>query len=148
MRADGRDEWQTPDEVYKLICAYWGLEPQIDVCAIKKNTKCAFWFTPESDAIMRSWIQDFRDYNLEPIAWMNPPYSQPAMTQFIKKAIEETKSGVKTVFLLPAWVDQSWYHDYISFYDHVFWRGRIKFIPPPGIKPSSPRYGNIHGVIR
>lgn len=140
MREDGRDEWSTPEREYAKICHHWNVRPTLDVCASIENTKCPSFISAETDALTVSWDAH--------ACWMNPPYSQPLMTKFIEKAIHEAKFGAVTLFLLPAWVDQNWYHDLIKPYPHEFWRGRIKHLPPPGVKPSSPRHGSIHGVIR
>lgn len=149
MRADGRDEWATPPEVYQQICEHWQLQPQIDVFASADNAKCKHFFTTEEDAFSCLWVEEAKLLGVPPVFWMNPPYSQPTLTEAIKKAIRETLQGGTTIFLLPAFVDQSWYHEYIyNKFRHEIWKGRIKFLPPDGIKPSSPRYGNIHGVIR
>lgn len=145
-RADGRDEWSTPQSVYEAICKRWELQPTLDVCASAANAKTPEFFTAADDALSQSWALPVWSSAVR-VCWMNPPYSQPLMTRFIEKAIAESKGGVTTVFLLPAWPDQAWYHDLIKPYPHEFWRGRIKFDPPAGIQASSPRYGNIHGVI-
>ena len=153
QREDGRDEWATPEAAYKAICERWQLQPTLDVCASADNTKCASFITAQENALDRHWgsaevLRGFPYLKLtSAVCWMNPPYSQPLMTRFIEKAIEQSKYGAITVFLLPSNVDQKWYHELIKPYPHEFWQGRIKFEPPPGIKPSSPRYGNIHGVI-
>ncbi len=140
-RMSQRDEWSTPPAIYEAICDYWGVYPKLDVAARAENTRVPKnWFTLELDALKMSW----RGL----CCWMNPPYSQPLMTQFIEKAITESKNGATVLFLLPNWTDQAWYHDLIKPYPHEFWRGRIKFDPPADVKPSSPRYGSIHGVIR
>jgi phage N-6-adenine-methyltransferase len=142
-----RDCWATPSLIYEEICKRWNLAPLLDVCADVRNTKCEHYLTAKQDALQVDWTWYLRATGLAPVFWMNPPYSQPLMTRFIEKAIEESKRGGTTLFLLPAWVDQGWYHDLIRPYPHEFKRGRIKFEPPSGVKSSSPRYGNIHGVI-
>lgn len=141
MREDGRDEWATPQKVFDQICNFWDLHPTIDVCCDATNIKCPWGYTWEANSLKLDWNKEHA------VGWMNPPYSQPEMTEFIEKAIAESLKGFTTVFLLPNWTDQAWYHDLIKPYQHEFWRGRIKHDPPPGVKPSSPRHGSIHGVI-
>ena len=148
MRTDGRDEWATPLSVYEEICQHWCRTPQIDTFASPENAKCDLWFTHWDNALALDWVHEAEKHGRELIFWMNPPYSQPTMTDAIKKAKAEAEKGAVTLFLLPAWPDQKWYHELIKGHPHEFTRGRIKFEPPPGIKPSTPRYGNIHGVIR
>ncbi|HEY9791470.1 MAG TPA: DNA N-6-adenine-methyltransferase [Candidatus Obscuribacterales bacterium] len=151
QRADGRDEWATPWEVFYNICEIWNLTPDIDLFADANNTKCERFLTIEHDALSQPW------HELGTVGWLQPPYSQPIMTLAIEKAIFESHFGFNSLFLLPDNIDHEWY-DLILPYEHKPWRNpnqkpgsktyRIKFEPPAGIKPSTPRYGNIHGVIR
>ena len=146
------DEWETPDAVYWEICRYWGVYPEYDTFASRANTKCRSFFGLDRDttnAFDIDWVGTARSQGKDPIFWMNPPYSQPTMTMAIRKALDESDAGGTTVFLLPAFVDQAWYHDLIlPFAKHKIHRGRIQFVPPEGVAPSSNRYGSIHGVIR
>jgi phage N-6-adenine-methyltransferase len=143
------DCWATPPNVYKTICDFWNVYPTVDVCAGSDNSKCDVWFDIQIDALAPlPWYKAATELlPARKYFWMNPPYSQPLMTRFIKKAVEQADFGAVTLFLLPAFVDQAWYHDLIKPFPHEFWRGRIKHIAPQGIKPSSPRYGSIHGII-
>jgi phage N-6-adenine-methyltransferase len=153
QRADGHDEWATPWHVYNVICDHWKLEPTIDLFADSSNTKCYAYYTAEQDALKQDWAGSGHK-----VGWLQPPYSQPILSLAIEKAIFEARRGFTSVYLLPDWTDRTWCLDLMERYpEFKFWRDldkpnakqhRIKFLPPPGIKPSSPRYGNIHGVIR
>lgn len=153
-REDGRDRWSTPWTWYRMITGHWNLEPTIDVCADQFNSKCQYFITEQENALLADWFKLAQDLEVAPIGWMNPPYTTDLMIALINKAIEESLKGFTTVFLLPSNVDRPWYHDLIlegdggAGYEHKIIKGRIPFDPPPPIKPSSPRYGNIHGVIR
>ena len=51
MRSDGRDNWATPESVYKQICECWGVYPQVDLFCDRANLRCPYGFTfPEVDA--------------------------------------------------------------------------------------------------
>lgn len=142
------DCWATPHDWYDRIWRAWLTEPpNIDVCADATNTKCPLYFTEAQDALSLDWVAEAERLGVRPLFWMNPPYSEPLITDFISKAVQQSAHGGTTVFLLPNWTQNRWYHNYIKLVDHEFTLGRIKHIPPPGVKPSSPRYGSIHGVI-
>lgn len=146
-----RNTWATPWNVYEKICQRWQVKPSIDLAADVENSKCEHHITEFMNSLKVDWMEFANCYHVPYTGWMNPPYSQPLMTEFIEKALAESKRGFTTVFLLPSWVDQNWYHDLIlgqPNVEHEIWRGRIRHIPPAGVKPSSPRYGSIHGVIR
>jgi phage N-6-adenine-methyltransferase len=151
QRDDGRDEWATPWREFNIICDIWKLKPTLDVAADDANTKCFEYITKEQDALKQTWNP------INGVAWMNPPYSQPLMDLFIEKAIfESTAHGIAVMYLLPDWTDDKFF-DLLEPFPHRFWRDpdqkpetkkhRIKFQAPKGIKASSPRHGNLHGVI-
>lgn len=150
MRDDGRDEWATPDDVFDRICKYWGILPFIDVAASESNTKCKYFITKEMDALKVDWLQMARELGVEPWFWVQPPYTRSIMIPFIQVMDDVCKRepAARCLFLLPAFVDQGWYHDYIDEQPHKFWRGRIRHIPPPGVEPSQPRYGSVHGCYQ
>lgn len=159
QRTDGRDEWATPDDVKDGICDRWSLKPQVDVFASKENAKCPLYITKEMDSFKIDWVEFANAHGVDPIFWLQPPYSQPILTMAIERSILMAQKGGISLFLLPAWTDRSWYLNLINQrFLHEFWRDpnlkdgqqthRIKFIPKGSIKPSSPRDGSIHGVIR
>lgn len=142
MRADGRDEWKTPAIVYNRICQHWNVVPQVDLFASEFDTKCKWFITEEQNSFTVNWSDTYMT------GWMNPPYSEPILTMAVEKAVEQAFQGFQTVFLLPNFTDRPWFNKYIKHFEHDFWPGRIKFEAPEWIVPSSPRYGNVHGVIR
>lgn len=151
QREDGRDEWATGWREYGIIRNEWKLQPSLDVAASADNTKCFDYITKEQDALKQDW----RPAN--GVVWLQPPYSSPLLELFIEKALfESTANGIACMYLLPDWTDRAWF-DLIEPFPHKFWRDpdkplakqhRIKHVPPnPSIKPGSPRYGSVHGVI-
>lgn len=155
MRTDGRDEWMTPTIVFMDICEYWNTFPAIDLFASLSNKHCPFYYDELKDALKQDWYRDAMRLEYPPTGWLQPPYSQPILTLSIEKAIEEARKGFTSLFLLPDWTDRGWF-DLLRLNSHYkHWRDprphikthRVKFIPPDGIKRSSPRYGNVHGYI-
>ena len=116
--------WETPQHVFDELNQEFRFD--IDVCATKKNTKCATFFSPEMDGLKQEW---------EGTCWMNPPYGR-AIGDWVKKAYESSlKNGVTVVCLLPARTDTKWWHDYCMRGEIRFIKGRLKF---EGGKNSAP----------
>lgn len=114
----GRDNWWTPDDLFKEICDRYG-PFTLDVAADATNAKCAEYFTAEQDGLLMPWSGS---------VWCNPPYTN--LIQWVKKAYEETQAGrcIQAVLLLPAHTSTAWFHDYGLPHAEIYWiRGKRKF---------------------
>jgi phage N-6-adenine-methyltransferase len=109
-------EWETPPEFFEQVDQEFHFD--LDVCASDHNTKCEIYFTPEMDGLSQCWEGM--------TCWMNPPYGTQ-IKQWVKKASEEK---TLTVCLIPARVDTSWWHDYVTpkAKEVRFLRGRLRFV--------------------
>jgi len=88
-KASLSDEYETPKELFQLLCGYYGLAPELDVCATKENKKCKYFITKEVDALEEDWLHD---------AWCNPPHS---MTEkFVRKAYEQWKKHNNNIIMI------------------------------------------------
>lgn len=87
------DSWRTPPEIFD----YYNLryDFQIDVCASEHNALCEKFYTEEDNCLSKRWRAE-----VEPgdFAWCNPPHSNPL--PFIIKALDQSRLGIGTVFLL------------------------------------------------
>lgn len=148
-RDTSRDAWSTPEAEYKRITEDWQVFPVIDVCAESHNTKCPVFITKEMDALQIDWVEFAKSKGLPAIFWMNCPYSQPTVYHFHHKAWDTMKAGGIILGLDPSSTDTRWFQEFIRPLrrtgkgDYDFPAGRIKFIPPPGVEPSSPSIGNM-----
>jgi ParB family chromosome partitioning protein len=61
--------------------------------------------------------------------WLNPPYSMPAIREFITKLIDEYEVGnvTEAIIITNNSSDTSWFHDLLSRYPACFTRGRVQF---------------------
>jgi len=109
------DMWATPQTFFDKYNAIYQFTT--DVCAIRSNTKCNNFFTPEQDGLKQNW---------NGICWMNPPYGR-TIKHWIKKAYESALNGATVVCLLPSRTDTTWWHDYCIKGQIEFIRGRLKF---------------------
>jgi ParB family chromosome partitioning protein len=74
---------------------------------------------------------------------LNPPYSQPAISQFAEKLASEWEAGhlQSAIALTHNYTDTGWFHRLASSCRAIcFTRGRIGFINPEG-KKASPTQG-------
>lgn len=127
------DSYGTPFWLFQFAEKSWG-PFDCDVAASNENTLCAKWFTKETDGLAQP---DWEKRN-----WCNPPYSNP--TPWVRKAVEESKKGNRTVMLLPADVSTSWFRMcYDMGSDIVFLNQRIKFVGAKG----SPKFASMFVVF-
>lgn len=109
-------DWETPQEFFDKYDQQYGFT--LDVCALKKTSKCKRYFNPIDNGLKQDWSKD--------ICWMNPPYGR-SISQWVKKAYEESQRGATVVCLLPARTDTKWWWDYCMKGKIEFIKGRIKF---------------------
>ena len=146
-----RDRRSTPSWVYGAICAATGLDPIWDVCAephtsvVGDNMPRNYW-TAEDDALLLDWHYAIRNQERQilPVAWMNPPYSDPGA--WCEKAATESREGMIVVGLLPDDRSTVWYQRHIhGIAPTVFLTPtRIPFVNPETGKEQA---GNPKGSI-
>jgi len=92
--------------------------------AAQKVVKAKEFFTKKDNSLGRKWGGS---------VWLNPPYSQPAISDFTGKLVADLTSGaVSTAILLTNnHTDTAWFHKAEEIAQLIcFTRGRIKFIDP------------------
>jgi len=114
------DDWETPPELYNMLCDKYGVHPTLDACATHETSKCDSCFTPEANALKQQWHAKE--------VWCNPPHSLNA--QFVAKACEQWAKWDQTIMMiLPSNTMSSVYwHTYIegnAEYHAI--KGRIRF---------------------
>lgn len=129
-----RDDWNTPLWLFNLLHRLYHFT--IDAAASDKSHLLTKYWTEREDGLSQSWKGER--------VFCNPPFSQKAA--WAKKAAE--READVAVLLLPATVDQKWFHRYVlgNGAEVIVPEGRIKFEPPPGVNASSPRFATIVAV--
>ena len=120
-----RDCWATPPRLFDALHRDYFFT--IDCCALAWNAKLPRYWTPEQDGLRQRWAGE--------TIWCNPPYSniEPWVAQAYNSRGEAT-----TVMLLPARVDTWWWCSFAPHAnEHCWFRGRPRFVPPPGVEASS-----------
>jgi phage N-6-adenine-methyltransferase len=118
MYSSASAEWETPPELFDALDEKFHFT--LDVCATPLNAKCASYYTKAEDGLSLPW---------HGVCWMNPPYGRE-ISKWVQKAYESTiGTGTVVICLLPARIDEKWWHDYVigHAYKTVFIPGRLKF---------------------
>ena len=124
----GDNEWYTPAEYIERARNVLGeidLDPASNIVA-QATVKAAAFFTREDDGLKCDWHGR---------VWLNPPYAQPYIAQFVTKLAGEVRAGRVTaaILLTHNYTDTAWFHEVVEQASAIcFTRGRIKFYEPDG----------------
>jgi len=110
--------WETPWRFFKELDREFGFT--LDPCAEDETAKCEKYYTIETNGLDKDWSKD--------VVFMNPPYGGNT-SEWIKKALDESRRGSFVVCLIVSASDRSYWHDFIfPFASEIrFIRGRLKF---------------------
>jgi|DEB0MinimDraft_10_1074344.scaffolds.fasta_scaffold11008_4 phage N-6-adenine-methyltransferase len=128
----GQNEWYTPKEYIeaaKEVLDVIDLDPASSEIA-NITVKAKKFYSIDDDGLSRDW---------QGRVWLNPPYSQPQIGQFIEKLIEEIKSQnvPEAILLTHNYTDTKWFHAAQSRCAAIcFTKGRIGFLSPEGQKAA------------
>lgn len=138
------DCYKTPLNLYETLKEEFPFT--LDAAADDENHLCDEYFTYETNGLEQDWLG--HDY-----VFVNPPYSEAA--KWVKKASEESKKGIHVVMVLNVASGTKYWADYIwektgkpwalkprENVEVRFMKHRIRFVPPPPLKESSPRFEN------
>ncbi len=124
--------WCTPQDFFEELNQEYHFE--LDAAATDKSAKCSKYYTPADDGLSQPWT------TTGGAIFCNPPYGRN-VKHWVKKAYEESKTGITIVLLIPARTDTTWFHDYIyGKADIKFIKGRLTFTDEDG-NPSVDKKG-------
>jgi hypothetical protein len=130
----GQNEWYTPPEYIEAarrVMGHIALDPATSITA-QRTVRASVYFTAEHDGLAHDWFG--------PI-WMNPPYSQPLIGQFIDKL---TDTDAESICLVNNGTETVWGQKLLRASDAVcFPAGRIRFIDPDGNPSGAPLQGQM-----
>lgn len=124
----GNDEWYTPQDLIeraRKVLGGFDLDPASNDMAQEK-VQAGAYYTAETNGLSHEW---------NGTVWLNPPYSQPLIGQFIEKLVEEVEAERCTgaIVLTHNYTDTRWFQTAARAADAIcFTRGRVKFYSPSG----------------
>lgn len=128
-----RNTWATPDKVFREL--HEEFDFTVDACALPWNAKLPRFWSPEEDGLIQVWKGER--------IFCNPPYGVGMIQPWVKRAHEHWKAYPKNflmVMLLPVRTSTRWFHDHCYHVAEIrFRKGRIQFVPPPGVTASTNR---------
>jgi len=132
----GEVEWYTPREYVDLVREVLGeidLDPASSAVA-QETVKATNYFTKADDGLSKEWRGR---------VFLNPPYAQPHIANFMQKMVEEHARGrvAGAVMVTNNSTDTEWFALGAKHASAIcFTTGRIKFIDPHGER-SAPTQG-------
>lgn len=124
----GENEWYTPEKYINLARKVLGkidLDPASSAKA-NETVGAAHYFPASQNGLNQEWRGR---------VWLNPPYAQPLIGQFVEKMVEERSAERVSagIMLTHNYTDTSWFHKACEIADAIcFTRGRIKFVDSEG----------------
>lgn len=132
----GENEWYTPSihvESARAVMGRIDLDPATSELA-NQTVRADRIFTMDHDGLAHEWAGT---------VWLNPPYSQPAISRFAEKLASEWENGRLTsaIALTHNYTDTKWFHRLALACQAIcFTKGRIGFKNPEG-KTAAPTQG-------
>lgn len=128
-----RQCWQTPLPLFEALHERYCFE--VDAAANDDNHMPLRYWTARENGLACLEERSHR-------AWINPPYDN--IDAWISAAHYRCgANGWFSALLLPVRTQRSWWHRYAMRGELWFFRDRIRFVPPPGIKESSPGHNSV-----
>jgi phage N-6-adenine-methyltransferase len=119
----GDNEWFTPTQYIELARKVLG-EIDLDPASsdeAQRTVKAKRYFTKADDGLKQEWHGR---------VWLNPPYAQPYIAEFVSKMCGERKAGRVTaaIMLTHNYTSSAWFQELAGCADAIcFPRVRIKF---------------------
>ena len=132
----GESEWYTPPAIVEAVREALGgitLDPASSAKA-QETVRAEMFYTAEDDGLAQPWYGR---------VFLNPPYAQPAVGQFVDKLL--SSPGVdQWVALLNNATDTKWARSILEAADAVcFPSGRVRFLDADGDPKGAPLQGQM-----
>jgi phage N-6-adenine-methyltransferase len=124
----GENEWFTPGKYIEAARTVMGgidLDPATHLVA-QQTVRADAYYTAADNGLVQPWYGR---------VWLNPPYAQPLVGQFIDRLVSQYADGAvsQAVLLTHNYTDTAWFHQAAASAAVIcFTRGRIAFVNPDG----------------
>lgn len=116
------DEWYTPSDYIEAARKLMGaIDCDPASCELAQRVvKAKTFYTVQTDGLKQDWTGR---------VWLNPPYSQPKISQFTERLIEQYEAAITTeaVLLVNNCTDAGWFIALARRYPMMFSIGRAQF---------------------
>lgn len=144
-KTDGpdKDEWRTPPAIFRFLAdhlrAELGREISLDAAAGAGNALAALYFTKESNALDRNWLEQSRGGGV----FLNPPFSR--IREFMAKAAFEAARGCPVVAVAPGTWATQWMHRSVMPTATTLFAPdrRLRYHRPDGGLGDSPNFESV-----
>lgn len=129
--SSAQQNWRSPSWLVEMFHDRYGFT--LDAAAEPSSAVCPIYITEDDDAFVVPW----RSFGgrLHDAAWLNPPYGR-TVHRWLRRAWEQSQTGVTVVILVFARTDTRAFHDWLwRAADIWFVRGRLRFGRPDGSGP-------------
>lgn len=126
LAEDERQTWGTPMALFAGIDAEARFT--FDACASPETAKCPDFWTIDDDALAHTWGPE--------VYWCNYPFAKAR--PWHEKALEAVANGGEAWLLGNISTGAKWFYEVVV--PHADWwtfRGRVAFVPPLGVMPST-----------
>ena len=133
----GENEWYTPSYIIdaaKEVMGSIDCDPASSDIA-NKTVQADTYYTIEDNGLLQVWHGN---------VWLNPPYSQPHIAQFVSAVTSKyaSKEFSQACVLVNNATETTWFQELLQDSSAVcFFSKRIKFIDPEGLPSGAPLQG-------
>lgn len=132
----GENEWYTPEcyiESARLVMGSIDLDPASSEIA-NQTVNANLFYSQEEDGLSKEWFGN---------VWMNPPYAQPLIFQFISKLVQSNQVN-QAIVLVNNGTETQWGQLLLNNSNAVcFHQSRIRFIDKYGNLGQAPLQGQM-----
>ena len=133
----GENEWYTPPEYIEAARKVLGsidTDPASSPIA-NQTVKATGFYTIADNGLKQKWQGN---------VWLNPPYAQPAISDFCKTLVKKYSEGEisAAIVLINNATETSWFQQLVTIAKVIcFPSGRIRFLNPDKSNPGAPLQG-------